>query len=183
MSATLGRPRRPRGGETYREYLRWHGVIGAEIGFAYEEIVRRASARHLEPERHLWASAIATLRLAIELRTLAIRFGARGLVVAAAYRPLGGASDSRHKANAAIDLDLLAADHQLGREYLRAGARIYASHAHLGVGVGSYHPAGVDWTRRIHLDACTRQRRTCWQIHDGYVTPPAILTLAKEIRS
>lgn len=180
VSATLGRPRRPRAGETHRDYLEWLGLLGH--GYEHAELVRRGSPRHLDPPRQLWSAGVVTLRLAIDLRQRMIGAGARGLLVHAAYRTAGGATDSRHKANAALDLDLMRGDADLGPDLLRAGAAIYAGGAHLAVGVGSYHPPRSTWTRRIHLDACTRTVRTTWQISGGdYVRPPAISRIAQEI--
>lgn len=193
VSATLGRPRRPAegSGESYQEYLEWHGVCGPGLGVAFPELVRRGSPRHHDPPRRLWQNAIAPLRLGLQLRDLAISFGARGLYVRGAYRPGGGAERSRHITNAAFDWDLLKGDTHLAHEFAVAAAKIYAASAHLGAGVGTYGPRRItreEHTLRVHVDACARTARTCWQIYgrdaagrENYIKPAATVRLVKEL--
>jgi len=167
--------------ESYDDFLRWHGLLGPAQGFGVTELVRPGSRRHVAPPRKMWQAMVPTLAAAVELRRRVVSAGGRGLIVAAAYRPEGGAADSRHKHNAALDLDLFAEDRRLAAAYLRIAARFFAElAAPLNLGMGTYHPEPAAWTRRVHLDAGTRDHDgACWQIHDGgYITPPALRRLA-----
>lgn len=124
---------------------------------------------------------IPTLALAHELRARMLAAGARGLVVAAAYRPTGGAGDSQHKHFAALDLDLLDdADIDLSHVYARTAAQLWREHEHLRAGLGTYARDGALWTYRVHLD--TGYRFRCWQglpLGRGWARRPAALTLAQ----
>ena len=173
-------PRPPRAGEDYDAYLDAHGLLGG--GFAFGELVRAGSPRHMRPPPALWPAIVPTLALALELRRRMRVEGASGLVVAAAYRPAGGALDSRHKVNAALDLDLLADEaERLGGVYVRVAAELWRSLPELQIGAGTYAPEGARWSRRVHLD--TRWRRRCWQglPGGGWSQAPAIGVLAGEI--
>lgn len=131
----------------------------------------------------MWKNILAPLALAHLLRERMKAAGAGGLVVAAAYRPRSRRKSSKHKLNAALDLDLLAADHELAEHYLIAGASIWAAHKHLKVGIGSYHPKATRRTRRLHVDAGVRWTRTAWQYSgDLVIKPPALAVLAREMR-
>lgn len=166
----------PLPGDTYAIYLARRGLLGR--GFAFPEIVRDGSHRHVEPPRELWARMVPTLELAIELRARMLAAGARGLRIAAAYRPLGGAADSQHKHNAALDLDLLPGDESFGYALALRAADLWREHEDLRTGVGTYAPAGALWTRRAHLD--TGYRFRCWQglPGGGWSDLPAALVLA-----
>lgn len=168
-------PRRPGPAETYFAYLSSCGLM--DKGFAYEEIVR-GDPRHQPPPLRMWTAMVPTLALAIELRRRMLDMGASGLSVAATYRPSGGARDSRHKHNAAIDLDLLPSERRLGRTFARVAAELWAEHAHLRAGVGTYAPDGALWTNRIHLD--TGYRFRAWQglPGGGWAAHPAAIELA-----
>lgn len=133
----------------------------------------------MPPPMRLWRNMPATLALAIELRRRMIATGARGLVVAAAHRPQGGALDSRHKFNAALDLDLLPGDERLGDEYARVAAELWREHDHLRTGAGSYAPDGARWSRRIHLDTGWRHRTWQGLPGGGWSARPAIAELAR----
>lgn len=179
--ATFIDPRLPDPSDvSYADYLGWHGLAGPGLGFTVEELVRPGSPRHLDPPRTRWGSMVPALALAHELRRRALEAGARGLAVHAAFRRAGGAPDSRHKYNAALDLDLLPGDERFGGAYLRLGARIFAEYGvRLQLGLGSYHAAGTAWTRRLHLDAGTRSSPRAWQLSGGdYITPSAIDRIA-----
>ena len=186
VSTTWLTPRRPTASESYQHYLEWHGLVGTGLGFVFGEVVRIGSPRHGEPPRRRWPAMVPTLAVAHELRRRMLDAGARGLIVRAAYRPDGGVRDSRHKQNAALDLDLMPGDERLGGAYLREAARIFRAIGRpMQLGVGTYHAEGTPWTRRVHIDAGTRQGGDCWQIAgvnaDGdpiYVKPPAVLRLA-----
>ena len=180
VSSTLLRARRPAEGESLAEYLRWHGLL--DHGFAIGELVVAGDHRRGMAPRPYWQNILPTLAAALLLRSWIVAEGARGLVVRAAYRREGGVRRSRHSTFAALDLDLVAADAGYGDRYLKAGARLAKTlDADLRLGVGSYHPPGTWWTRRLHLDAGTLGPRPgVWQIHGGtgpnpnYVEPPAL---------
>lgn len=173
----LLKPRPPAQGETYFAYLSSFGLL--EHGFALDELVRPGSPRHMGPPMRMWAAMVPTLALAIELRRRMLAAGARGLAVAAAYRPHGGAADSRHKHNAALDLDLLPGDERLQLQYPQIAADLWLEHAHLRAGAGTYAPDGRRWSARIHID--TGYRHRCWQglPGGGWSQHPAILELAR----
>ena len=80
-------------------------------GFSYGEIVKPGSTRHAMPPEYMWRRLLPTLGLANELRArMQARRTIAGLRVNAAYRPRGGAANSQHKFNRALDLDLLPGD-------------------------------------------------------------------------
>lgn len=171
----------PAEGQSYESYLAGFGLLGR--GFVVRELIR-GGPRHTLPPRALWPRMVATLALANELRDRMLAAGARGLLVTAAYRPVGGEQDSQHKQNAALDLDLLPGD-ALDRVYARVAAELWHEHIDLRVGAGTYAPDGAQWTRRVHID--TGYRFRCWQglgPHQGlgrqrFALHPAIHTLAR----
>ncbi len=169
-------PRRPAEGETYLAYLSSFGLLSH--GFEFGELVR-AGPRHMPPPMRLWSAMVPTLALAIELRRRMVAAGVRGLAIAAAYRPQGGAADSRHKHNGALDLDLLPGDERMQLQYPKIAAELWLEHAHLRAGAGTYAPDGRRWSARIHLD--TGYRFRCWQglPGGGWSAHPAILELAQ----
>lgn len=180
VPADLLTARAPLAGESYLAYLDSFGLIGR--GFAYVELVRDGSYRHTDPPARLWSRLVPTLALAQRLRLRMLEHGARGLQVAAAYRPIGGEANSQHKVNAALDLDLLPGDERFGDEFACAAAELWQAHQHLRTGVGTYAPAGALWTRRVHLD--TGYRFRCWQGvgkvngRHSFAGRPAVLELA-----
>lgn len=178
VSASLLRARSPRPGESYSDYLLDHDLLG--YGFSFGELVR-PSPRHREPPRTLWQNMVPTLAAAYLLRCRMVDRGSAGLRVNAAYRPSGGSRMSRHKVNAALDLDLLPSDVHLGGALLQEGARLWATHQHLRMGAGSYAPKGARWTQRLHIDTGTdKPRPNTWQIHgDRYLGPGALFELAE----
>ena len=175
VSATLLRAPLASPAIGYDAYLDLFGLLGG--GFVFSELVR-PDERRLMPPVTKYPAMVPTLALAFLMREEMLARGAHGLEVRAAYRLEGGAPASRHIRNAALDLDLIEGD-DLGREYLRCAASIFRRHAHLKLGIGSYHPAGTRWTRRVHIDTGTRWRRTCWQYSgQTHVRRPAIAALA-----
>lgn len=104
---------------------------------------------------------VPTLALAIELRERMVAAGARGLEVHAAYRPEGGAPDSQHKHNAALDLDLLPGDDRLMRTYVEVAAQPRrarcCSAAEAEPGDGWHEIAGV----QLAMDAARAADREC----------------------
>lgn len=171
----------------YYAILEHHGAPG----FAPSEIVQfagAAQARKALPPKALWGNMATTLDVANMLRARMVAHGATGLVVRAAYRPIGGAPNSAHKRNAALDLDLMVRDverfHALGFDmraiYAEEAVRLWCEHgAALQMGLGLYGPAGREWTWRVHLD--TVGCRT-WQ-HAGArrVLPPASHRIADRL--
>lgn len=171
----------------YLAYLERHG----RPGFAPGEIVQftgAAASRKAMPPRRLWARMADTLDVANELRKRMIAHGATGLLVRAAYRPHGGAANSAHKTNAALDLDLIPGDvarikllgYDLRAIYAEEAVRLWCEHgAEHDIGLGLYGPAGRDWTWRVHID--TTRCRT-WQ-HAGsrVVRPPAAHGIAARL--
>lgn len=175
--------RGPRDGEDYFAYLDAHQLIGQ--GFALGELVQLGSPRRAEPPRKLWRRMVPTLALAIELRARMVAAGARGLEVHAAYRPEGGADDSQHKYNAALDLDLLPGDDRLRWTYVEVAAKLWREHRHLATGIGTYARAGSMMTRRVHIDTGYRGNRLmtgfrCWQglPGGGWASRPDVLAAA-----
>lgn len=180
VSETLLRARAPKPGETYHAYLLDHDLLG--YGFALGELVKQDRHERFEPPpRTLWQNMIPTLACAYLLRQRMVERGAAGLRVAAAYRPKSKRRSSRHKINAALDLDLLGCDKHLGGAYLQEGARLWATHQHLRMGAGSYAPRGALWTQRLHLDTGSGDPRpNTWQIHgDRYLGPGKLFELAE----
>jgi hypothetical protein len=123
--------------------------------------VRDGNERKVHPPLSMWPAMVPTLALALVLRDRMRQLGARGLAVAAAYRPAGGEDDSRHKHNAALDLDLLPGDARFGHQFARVAAELWRERKALRVGLGTYAPDGALWTNRVHLDTGWRHR--CWQ--------------------
>lgn len=136
----------------FRDYL--SDLLGQ--GFEYSELVRSVSFRHVLPPQQYWENLRGILERAIEFRKRAIaEAGVRGLYVAAAYRPRGGATRSAHKVGRALDLDRIGGD---PREYYRCAVRFWKEH---GGGLGLYtateqSQGGI----RIHIDT---GRTRCWQ--------------------
>lgn len=165
----------------YLAILEHHG----RPGFAPGEIVQfrgAAQTRKAMPPRRLWSRIGPTLDAANLLRTRMVAHGASGLILRAAYRPRGGAPNSAHKSNAAVDLDLMARDvarfHELGFDlraiYAEEAVRLWCEHgAAMHIGLGLYGPAGRDWTWRVHLD--TVRCRT-WQHAGARLVRPAAAT-------
>lgn len=143
----------------YERYLDGHGLLNR--GFAFGEIVQARSPRHEVPPAHLWHRMVPTLALAQIVRDEMRERGARGLRIAAAFRPVGGEEDSVHKINGALDLDLLPGDGLLAHEFAQVVADVWARHEQLLMGAGTYAPNGQLWTNRVHVDTGFRHR--CWQ--------------------
>lgn len=156
---------KPRFGESYREYLDRHRAIGS--GFSIDELARLKHPRRGMPPNQFWPNIVPTMRLAIHLRERLIEQGGHGLLIAAAYRPSGGAAKSKHKINAALDLDLLPQDAALGDVWYALATRVWceygrATHMGLGLYCRPSATAGI----RIHIDAFCRRAPATWQ-HSG----------------
>lgn len=128
-------------------------------GFAFRELVRGGNPRKALPPEKWWPRMIRPLQIANLLRDRMLARGARGLVIHAAYRPLGGAKLSQHKFNRALDLDLLPGDYHLAGAFAEEATRLYCE---LGgseaLGVGLYGRPGKEATIRVHID-CARTRQ------------------------
>ena len=133
------------------------------------------------PAASTWDRMVPTLRLANVLRERVLAIGGRGLRVAAAYRPTGGASRSQHKKNAALDLDLLSDDYHLTAEFYREAVRLWCEvGAELDVGLGLYCGAGRRGGIRVHIDTGARCRT--WQLSGrAYIRPALAIKIAAEL--
>ncbi|MBV1862071.1 MAG: hypothetical protein KUG77_26860 [Nannocystaceae bacterium] len=151
-------------------------------GFSYRELVRPVfrdlRGRYREPPREIWGRMAPTLALANELRTRLCepedgQDPIRGLRVAAAYRPRGGARRSQHKSNAALDLDLLPGDRVATRRFYEHAVRLWCDFGvAMKMGLGLYCPAGARGGIRVHLDTGFRCRT--WQISRGRSIRPFV---------
>ncbi|MGH1340090.1 MAG: hypothetical protein ACRBN8_00960 [Nannocystales bacterium] len=165
---------------SYEAFL--SGLFLLERGFSYRELVRPRirdlRGRHLEPPREIWGRMAPTLALANELRGRLRKpasgyDGVRGLRVAAAYRPRGGARRSQHKSNAALDLDLLPGDRASTRRLYEVAVRLWCEYgSSMKMGLGLYCPAGARGGIRVHLDTGFRCRT--WQISRGRSIRPFV---------
>ncbi len=151
-------------------------------GFEYRELVRWASRKHREPPRHAWIHFALILRVAIEFRERAIReAGVAGIKVAAAYRPLGGASRSAHKYAKALDLDRIGGD---AAAYFRCAARFWQEYGpRCGMGLGLY-----TWSTsslggiRVHLDVGHFAGLRTWQgVRSRFLRPWKGRPLARKL--
>lgn len=169
-------------GSTYQEYLQDAGLLGR--GFEFDELVkpRRKDwrGRFQAPPEDLWARMAPTLAAANELRRWVIGLGPvgedpiRGLRVAAAYRPRGGARFSQHKRNAALDLDLLPGDYDMVRHYYEIAVRFWCEYgASLKMGLGLYASGRSRGGIRVHID--TGYRCRTWQISGGTSIRPHLI--------
>lgn len=148
-------------------------------GFSIGELVRIGSPRLVLPPERYWGRIVDTLILANELRARMKALGAKGLRVNAAFRPDGGAPNSQHKHNRALDLDLLQGDDGLADEYYVQATKLWCERgAELDVGLGLYCARGRLSGIRVHID--THYRCRTWQ-HAGNnpVNPPAARLIAK----
>ncbi len=131
-------------------------------GFALHELVRNGSPRLALPPEKFWHRMAPTLLLANELRRRMKEHGAKGLRVNAAYRPNGGAPSSQHKANRALDLDLIPGDYDKARVYYEEAVKLWCeAGCEQEVGLGLYCPRDVQAGIRVHLDTGFRTRT--WQ--------------------
>jgi len=144
--------RSPFSSENFQQYLQRLGLL--DKGFAYRELVSRnpLSRRKRVPPKEMWPDFSLMLAAAIEFRKFAMRKAkVRGLRVAAAYRPLGGASRSAHKHGRALDLDRIGGN---AESYYVAAVSFWAKNALvLQGGLGLYpgrpdHRGGL----RVHMD-------------------------------
>jgi len=130
------------------------------------------------PPSEFWPHLAQILEAAIEFREIAMREAhVKGLKVAAAYRPAGGASRSAHKWGKALDLDRIGGD---GIAYYRCAVKFWSENADKfqgGMGLGLYCAPGRVGGVRVHLDI-GHQTRT-WQIHRGKSIRPHLIDRRK----
>lgn len=179
----------PAPGESYQDYL--HRAIddldaglagqllrGATLKryFEHGELVVPGYKRKMEPPPELFAGLVLPLALALLLRQTQVAQGQGPLIVVATYRPNGGAKNSKHKVNAAIDVKPPRLTRAACRALMVGAGWIYRQHQHLNVGVGTYGPH-MDRIALVHIDAGVRKRRTSWRQIHGVPTTSAIPTL------
>lgn len=123
-------------------------------GFGFAEICRPHNRRFVLPPERMWPRIIRPLQLANELRAIMIKdHGANGLRCNAAYRPDGGAPNSQHRHNRALDLDLLPRDYGLTRVYYEEAVRLWCEYGHNErFGLGLYCSRDVQQGIRVHID-------------------------------
>lgn len=175
VSPTLLSTRTAAPGETFEEFLAWHGLLGH--GFAYREIVRPGSDDHVLPPRELWSNIVPTLAIAYLHRSYMVEAGARGLAIASAYRPRSKRPTSKHRLAAALDVDVLQGDGKYQTTMLRSAGLIYRDHADdLLMGAGTYQPRNAAWATRVHWDTgTTYQRPRAWQYFDDESIRPSAI--------
>jgi len=156
---------------TYEEVIKDH----LSPGFDYGELVKPGNRRFVLPPKHMWRRMFAPLALANRLRDRMMELGAGGLVINAAYRPLGGAPNSQHKFNRALDLDLLPQDmtEAMKSMYYEEAVRLWVSAGEHRVGLGLYCARDACAGRRVHLDVGYRTRT--WQHGYAAGSPDALL--------
>ena len=179
----------PAPGESYQDYL--HRAIddldagmggqllqGATLEryFGHGELVVPGYRRKMDPPRELFSGLVLPFALAILLRHTQVIQGQGPLLVVATYRPLGGATKSKHKVNAAIDVRPPKLTRAACRALMVGAGWVYRQHPHLCVGVGTYGPH-MDRTTLVHIDAGARKRRTSWRQIKGVSTTSAITAL------
>jgi uncharacterized protein YcbK (DUF882 family) len=120
------------------------------------------------PPQEMWDRLIPAMRFANELRRRMVeRHGARGLRIAAAYRPTGGATNSQHKHNRALDLDLLTSDYGLTNKYYAEAVQLFREYTG-PIGLGTYCRPTAMGGIRIHVDV--GHKRRSWNIYGGKTT-------------
>lgn len=148
--------RLPRPGETYQEYL---DSFGIRHFTAREVTLLRRWGVAREPMRAMWAAMVPALQLADMVRE---ELG-HPLAVGSGYRPadyntaVGGATNSQHLHNRAVDLDLPTGFRDTSHRVAFADAvgRLWHEYGDaLKMGMGVYE----DNPRRIHIDTGYRAR-------------------------
>jgi hypothetical protein len=151
---------------SYEQYL--EPVLGH--GFEYRELVkpwrRDWRGRFRLPPEELWPRMLLTMDVANQLRAKWIAIGGAGLRVAAAYRPRGGARQSQHKVNAALDLDLLRTDYDKTQRWYGLAAEFWHQWGNAyDLGLGLYCRPERSGGIRVHID--TGHHRRTWQQYRG----------------
>lgn len=156
-------------------------------GFSPEEIVNLTPRKQLPP-RSMWKNILDAIDVANVLRIALISRGGSGLLVRAAYRPIGGAANSAHKTNRALDLDVIPSDVKRCKDegidlltaFAEEATKVWAMLGYTyRMGLGLYGPKGREWTWRVHVDSMGIRT---WQ-HSGEnkVHPPAAITICRRL--
>lgn len=144
------------------EYRALLDETGAPYFKAIEIFPRVPNRRKDRPYEGDEENMIPTLRLAVELRR---RVGIP-MDVVAACRKVGGAQNSKHISNSALDLDLLKAyrsDENI-RRFHDICAEVFKLYgASLRMGMGHYTSAPY----RVHIDTLNRPARVSWYYGPG----------------
>lgn len=144
-------------------------ILAPELGhgFDFDEIIKPGNRRfEVPPTARLCRRLVLPLRFGNALRTVMIeKHGAKGLLVHAAYRPKGGASNSMHKHARALDLDLYDQDvERLGAVYYEEAVTLAVEWGvELYIGIGLYCPLDACRGRRIHIDVGGYDHNRHWQ--------------------
>lgn len=159
-------------------------VIGTYLkpGFVYRELVTGAYNKAMPPE-YMHKRMVRPLQLANELRyAMMSRHGAHGLRLHAAYRASGGAKDSAHKHNRALDLDLLPKDYALKAAYYEEAVRLWCEYGHdEDIGIGLYCARDVCAGIRVHLDVGHRSYSRHWQ-HGTKAGKSDVIVIAERLK-
>ncbi len=137
--------------ENYREFFESLQIKH----FSYREVVNVwAGHRKMKPPKRFWYNIIPTIRAGDNLR----EDWGRPLRIVAAYRPWGGAKNSQHRKNRAIDYDLVG-DDRTDPDCVENFRDLCATHLSmygksLKMGMGFYKSAPY----RVHIDTGYRLR-------------------------
>jgi hypothetical protein len=179
----------------------YRAIIAPHCGpaFAFREICKPPNVRFQVPPFAMARRMIPTLELANELRLrMSYRcdregWGFHGLRVNAAFRPRGGAPNSQHKHNRALDLDLMFRDWdpatvdrstEIRRAWYEVAVGLWLE---LGreerIGLGLYCSRGRDYGVRVHIDTGYGYRT--WQIAgvSTGIHPPCTHAIADRLGS
>lgn len=173
-------------GESYQDYLERAiedldaGLAGRLLQdaplaryFGHRELVVPGYRRKAEPPPELFRGLVLPLALALLLRQTQVAQGHGPLIVIATFRATGGAKSSKHKVNAAIDVKPPKITKAACRALMVGAGWLWRTHAHLGVGVGTYGPH-MDRTAVVHIDAGARTSRKTWRHVNGLPRTPAL---------
>lgn len=150
-------------------------------GFVYSELVRN-DARHMMPPEKWWPRMVRPLELANLLRERMLERGLKhGIRLQAAYRPMGGAPNSAHKHNRALDLDITPGDYALKDAFYEEAVRLWCELGHdESIGLGLYCARGNQAGIRVHIDVGHASRSRTWQ-NVPSARPPAARVIAKRL--
>jgi hypothetical protein len=159
--------------------MKYEDLIGPFLGpgFSYREIVQVGNSRKGMPPERLRPNLGPALIVANTLRTRMLERGVVGLRVNAAYRATGGAKNSQHKFNRALDLDLMSGNYDKTAEYYEEAVRLWcemggADGSH-PIGLGLYCAARQIGGIRVHIDVGLRART--WQMIGAKAIKPWVV--------
>ena len=176
----------------------YRAIIAPHCGpaFAFREICRPPDRRFQVPPFVMARRIIPVMEAANELRLrMAYRcdregWAFHGLRPAAAYRPLGGARNSQHKENRAVDLDVMFCDwdpatvpHSVDfrRAWYEVLVGMWLEEQKNKMGLGLYCSRGRDYGVRGHIDFGYLTRT--WQISgpSNTIHPPCTIAIAHRL--